>query len=92
MAHQVVENFGATYCSPQGVMLRSGGIGLTFSAHSGLGFLVPLSLGIGSVRRYPRTSVIADSIFGGALPEICITTTDSPTGVAGGVQDRGRPG
>jgi hypothetical protein len=70
MAHGAIQSYGATYCAPQGVLLRSGGIGLTLH-----GFL-PVVGGIvgtfvGSVSTwYPRTSIIADSIYGGTLPEI----------------------
>jgi hypothetical protein len=70
MAHQATRSYGATYCSPQTVVLRSGGVGFSFP-----GFL-PVAGGIlgtilGSVSTwYPRTSIIADSIFGGTLPEI----------------------
>jgi hypothetical protein len=62
--------YGATYCSPQAVLLRSGGIGLTFP-----GFLPiiggPLGTFVGSVSTwYPRTSLISDTIYGQNLPEI----------------------
>ena len=70
MAHQANQSYGATYCSPQTVILRSGGIGLTFP-----GFLPvvggPLGTFLGRVSTwYPMCSVIADNIFGGTLPEI----------------------
>jgi len=70
MAHQAMQSYGATYCSPQSVVLRSGGIGFAFP-----GFLPvvggPLGTFLGSVSTwYPRTSCIADSIFGGTLPEV----------------------
>lgn len=67
MAHQATQSFGATYCSPQGVLLRSGGIGLqpNWTMAFGLAGLIT------SVSTwYPRTSTIQDSIFGGPLPEI----------------------
>jgi hypothetical protein len=59
--------YGATYCSPQGVMLRSGGIGFQPNWAMAFGLLG----GITSVSTwYPRTSLIADSIYGQNLPEI----------------------
>jgi hypothetical protein len=71
MAHQASESYGATYCSSQGVLLRSGGIGWSPGFHNGLGFINPAGWFIGSTSTwYPRTSIIEDSIFGGPLPEI----------------------
>jgi hypothetical protein len=69
MAQQVQESYGATYCSPQNVLLRSGGVG--FSFNPGLFLISPLAGLIGPVSTwYTRTSVVADNIFGAALPEI----------------------
>ena len=67
MAHQVRNAYGATYCSPQGVLLRSGGIGLqaNWTVAFGLaGFITSVSTW------YPRTSLVADTIYGNSLPEI----------------------
>ncbi|MCX6627721.1 MAG: hypothetical protein NTW28_08845 [Candidatus Solibacter sp.] len=69
-AHGVQGSFGATFCAPQGVMLRSGSIGLTFpGAIPIIGGLVGTF--VGSVEHwYPRTSIIGDTIYGQPLPEI----------------------
>ncbi len=74
MAHQALQSFGATYCSPQTVVLRSGGLGFTAGTAVGMifgvvGGLVGTALDTVSTF-YPRTSTIADSIFGGPLAEI----------------------
>ena len=71
MAHQALQSYGATYCSPQSVLLRSGGIGWSPGLNGGLGFINPAGWFIGATSTwYPRTSIIADSIFGSPLPEI----------------------
>ena len=70
LAHGVQGGFGATFCAPQGVLLRSGGIGLTFPG------VLPIIGGfvgtfVGSVSTwYPLTSIIADTIYGQSIPEI----------------------
>ena len=71
MAHQATPSYGATYCSSQSVVLRSGGIGWSPGFNNGLGFINPAGWFIGSTSTwYPRTSLIEDSIFGGPIPEI----------------------
>jgi hypothetical protein len=68
LAHGVQSGYGATYCAPQGVLLRSGGIGFGFSP---LMLVAGLAGGIQSVSTwYPRTSMVLDSIYGANLPEI----------------------
>ncbi len=69
MAHQNYTQYGAEYAVVQNVLLRSGGIGFTFNP--GLFFLSPLAGLLGSVSTwYPRTSIIADTVYGTMLPEI----------------------
>ena len=65
LAHGVQGGYGATYCAPQGVLLRSGSIGLTFP---GVLPIIggPVGTFLGSVSNwYPRTSIVSDSIYGG---------------------------
>jgi hypothetical protein len=70
MAHEMQSTFGATYCAPQGVLLRSGSVGLTFP---GVLPIIggPVGTFVGSVSNwYPRTSIVSDSIYGGTLAEV----------------------
>jgi hypothetical protein len=69
-AGTTVHGYGATYCSPQGVLLRSGSIGVVAP---GSAFLYnPFSwVGFGAKSTwYARTSIIADTIYGQSLPEV----------------------
>ena len=91
LAHGVQGGYGATYCAPQGVLLRSGSIGLTFP---GVLPIIggPVGTFLGSVSNwYPRTSIVADSIYGGTLAEIWHNDDGVPRyALPVDVQDRGR--
>lgn len=74
MAHDpggnTTRSYGATYCAPQGVLLRSGGLGVV-APFTGIGHGVFFLGMMGVINTwYPRTSLIADTIFGQTLPEI----------------------